>query len=120
LECHTLAPFVHYLPQRYRRPLLRNCTLWGLLARPTPAQVDEFLASTRLLSFEEMQLLFPDCTILVERFAGLAKSYIAFRPIGKMGEPNLTAASREAACFADKRRGREFADLQIRRANLQA
>ena len=81
VECHTFEPFLHYLPNQYRKPILRNGTIWGLLTRPTPAEVDEFLASTRLLTFREMKELFPDCTIIVERFAGLPKSYIAFRPV---------------------------------------
>jgi hypothetical protein len=35
----------------------------------------------RLLTHREMQILFPDCVILRERFCGLTKSYIAARGI---------------------------------------
>lgn len=80
IECHTLDPVVHYFPVQWQRRLLRHATIWGWLTRPTPIQVDDYLRSTRLLSREEMQELFPDCTILMERFAGLTKSYIAYRP----------------------------------------
>jgi hypothetical protein len=68
VECHTLDPFFHLLPKS-----------WRWLSRPTQAEVDEFLETTRLLTYREMQELFPDCTILIERFAGIPKSFIAYR-----------------------------------------
>lgn len=80
IEPHLLAPFIHWLPAAWQRPLIRNFTGWGWLTRPTPGKVDAFLAEVRLLTFAEMQTLFPDCTILRERFLGMTKSYIAFRP----------------------------------------
>lgn len=80
IEPHLLAPFVHYLPKGWQRPLLRWFTVWGWVAKPTPAQVDAFLAEVRLLSFGEMQTLFPDCRIEREKFLWLfTKSYIAVR-----------------------------------------
>jgi hypothetical protein len=79
IEPHLIAPFVHWLPKKFRRPLIRNCTLRGWLDRPSPAAVEAFLADVRLLTFDEMRALFPDCTILRERFFGLTKSYIATR-----------------------------------------
>lgn len=79
IEPHLLAPFVHWLPRRTQRGLIRWATGWGWLTRPTPAQVDEFLAEVRLLTRREMTELFPDCEILTERFLGLPKSYIAVR-----------------------------------------
>jgi len=33
----------------------------------------------RLLTYSEMKQLFPDCTILKERFLGFTKSYVAVR-----------------------------------------
>jgi len=42
--------------------------------------VDAFLAEVRLLTYREMQQLFPDCRIERERFLWLfTKSYIAVR-----------------------------------------
>lgn len=79
IEPHLLAPFVHWLPGRWQRRLIRNFTGWGWLTRPTAAQVDAFLAEVRLLTRAEMQVLFPDCEILEEKFLGLTKSYIAVR-----------------------------------------
>jgi hypothetical protein len=89
VECHTLDPFFHMLPKKWRRHILRNGTLWGWLNRPSQAEVDEFLETTRLLTYSEMQELFPDCTILVERLAGIPKSFIAYRPLPADSKQNL-------------------------------
>jgi hypothetical protein len=58
---------------------MRNFTLRGWIDRPGPDDVEAFLQEVRLLTFAEMQVLFPDCTILREQFFGLTKSYIAVR-----------------------------------------
>ena len=79
VEPHLITPFVHYLPKRWQRRLLRNFTVWGWLARPSQEAVDRFLAETRLLDHEEMRRLFPDCEIRRERFLGFTKSYVAVR-----------------------------------------
>lgn len=79
VEPHLLAPFVHWLPPRTQRGLLRWFTPWGWMTRPSPAEVDGFLAEVRLLTRAEMRELFPDCEILTERFLGWPKSYIAVR-----------------------------------------
>jgi SAM-dependent methyltransferase len=80
VEPHLLAPFVHWLPRRWQRRLLRRFTLWGWLSRPGPERVERFLEETRLLGLREMRALFPDCEIRRERFLGLTKSYVAVRP----------------------------------------
>ncbi len=79
IETHLLAPFVHFLPISVQAKLLRNFTGWGLLTRPTQTEVDEFLATTNLLTKADMQRLFPDHEIVVERFLGIPKSYVAIR-----------------------------------------
>ena len=82
IEPHLLAPFIHYLPKNWQRPLLRWFTLWGWITKPTPAQVDAFLAEVRLLTRSEMQTLFPDCRIEREKFLWLfTKSYVAVRDL---------------------------------------
>lgn len=86
IEPHYLTPFVHWLPKPMRRRMLRWCSVWGLLTRPTQEKVDEQVNEIRLLSKREMRQLFPDCRILVERFCLWPKAYIAVRdadPVGR-------------------------------------
>ena len=82
-EPHYLTPFFHWFPIGWQRVLARNFTIWGLLERPSRGQVEERLNEIRLLSFSEMQELFPDCHILCERFLGMPKCYIAVRQRGR-------------------------------------
>lgn len=80
IEPHYLTPFIHYLPRSFQKKILRWFTLWGWIQRPTPAQINEMVETTRLLRKSEMLELFPDCEIITERLFGvLPKSYIAFR-----------------------------------------
>jgi len=76
---HTVGAFVHWLPKRWQRRLIRWCTPWGLIDRPSQAAIDALLAEIDLLTVAEMRALFPDATILKERFLGLTKSIIAVR-----------------------------------------
>jgi hypothetical protein len=51
------------------------------MLRPTSEDVSQRVDELRLLTYREMQELFPDCEIRRERFLGLTKSYIAVRPV---------------------------------------
>jgi hypothetical protein len=79
IEPHYMAPVIHWLPRSIRVRLLRNFTLWGLITRPGPEKVKESVREIRLLDRGEMEVLFPDCEILEERFLGMTKSLIALR-----------------------------------------
>lgn len=79
IEPHYLTPFVHWLPREWQRKILRNCSFWGIVERPSQAQVDEMVDEVRLLSKREVRELFPDCQILIEWFLCFPKSYIAVR-----------------------------------------
>lgn len=79
VEPHLITPVIHYFPKSWQRRLLRWCSVWGWVTKPTPRQVEEFLQEVRLLTYDEMKALFPDCQILRERFCGFTKSYIAVR-----------------------------------------
>jgi 2-polyprenyl-3-methyl-5-hydroxy-6-metoxy-1,4-benzoquinol methylase len=79
MEPHLLAPFVHFLPRRVLRRVVRYGTGWGWLTKPTQEQVDACLRSIRLLTKAEMKQLFPDADIIEEKFMGLTKSFIAVR-----------------------------------------
>ena len=79
IEPHLLTPFIHFLPRSLQARLLRHCTVWGLMTKPTPDQVTGFLDEVRLLSYREMRELFPDCEIHREKFLWFTKSYVAVR-----------------------------------------
>lgn len=87
IESHLLTPFIHYLPVAARVKLLRRFTTWGVLTKPSPQQVQAFLAEVRLLSAADMHALFPDCTLVRERVIGLSKSYIAVRDADAPASP---------------------------------
>ena len=74
IEPHLMAPLVHFLPRTWQRRLSRHFTLWGLIARPTTQQLDDFHATTRLLDTREMRRLFPNTVMEKERVLGLTKS----------------------------------------------
>jgi ubiquinone/menaquinone biosynthesis C-methylase UbiE len=76
---HTVGAFLHWLPKRYHRKLVRWCTLWGLVDRPSQAQIDALLEEVELLTEHDMRALFPDAKIVKERFLGMTKSIIALR-----------------------------------------
>lgn len=84
IEPHFVAPFFHYLPLGWRLRLARNFTFWGWLARPSPVFVDSIVREIRLLGPREFRSFFPGGELVVERFAGLAKSLIAVRTHGKL------------------------------------
>ena len=80
LEPHYLTLFVHWLPRKFRRFLIRWVSPRIWLQPTTKEQIDEMVETTRLLTKSEMRKLFPDCKIYTERFLGfIPKSYIAFR-----------------------------------------
>ena len=83
VEQHLLTPLVHWLPKRWQRAIVRRGTVWSALTRPTPDRrdfyIDHFLRDIRLLSFRQVQELFPGARIIRERFLGITKSLIACR-----------------------------------------
>lgn len=78
-EPHLLTPFVHWLPVKIRKKMIRNFTFWGLLQRPSVAQCERFISEVCLLNAREMTGLFPRSEIHVEKFAGMPKSIIAMK-----------------------------------------
>lgn len=79
VEPHFVTLFLHWFSPSLRRRLLRLFSLWGWLARPRPEAVAAAVAEVRLLTLKEFKHLFPDSRIIVERWLGLPKSYIAYR-----------------------------------------
>jgi len=79
-EPHLLTPFIHWLPLKMQRKLMKNFTIWGILTRPSQAYIDNFLNERVLLNYKEFKQLFPDAIIYKEKFLWLfTKSYIAIK-----------------------------------------
>ncbi len=95
IEPHLVAPFLHWLPFRVARRLVRYASMWGLVTRPSQQQVDALLASIRLLSFREVRELFAGCEIRRERTLGLTKSFIIARrvPGGSASQARTSTSS---------------------------
>jgi hypothetical protein len=72
IEAHCGMPFWWYYPQSLRNHFL---TRWR---KKLPAWTD-MVEGTRVLSRDQIEELFPDAEIHVERFFGIPKSYVAFR-----------------------------------------
>ena len=95
VEPHLITPFIHWLPRAWLTyPLVRYCTIWGWLAKPSPSYVQNFISTTRLLTRADMQRLFPDCEIQSERFLFMTKSFIAVRRRRATAAPRVRSSSR--------------------------
>ena len=80
IEPHFLAPFVHWMPRRWRPFVVQYFTPRGWASKGNKEGIQEIVDWTRLISKREMAELFPDCRILVEYLVPLIpKSYIAVR-----------------------------------------
>lgn len=82
IEPHFLGLGIHWLPARRQPFAARWLSVRGWIDRTETEKLSK-PGTIRLLSRQEMQELFPDCTIDVERFLGLPKSYIARRQIAQ-------------------------------------
>ncbi len=81
IEPHFITPFLHYLPRRLARPLLRVFSLRAWLRRGDNVDLRTLAKELRLLSYREVKELFPDCEIHRERWLGMTKSFILLRRV---------------------------------------
>lgn len=88
IEPHLIAPFIHWLPFPVLRRLVRWCSVWGWVNRPSQAVIDEFVRDIRLLNRREAEMLFPGCDIGEERFLGMTKSFVITRRAAGMRSAN--------------------------------
>lgn len=79
VEPHYVAPFIHWLPKDRQRLFARNFTLYGILGRPSPQDIEQLTAELRLLSVREMGGLFAEGQVMTENVLGLPKSIIAYK-----------------------------------------
>jgi ubiquinone/menaquinone biosynthesis C-methylase UbiE len=75
-EPHYITPFIHWLPKDLQKKLLRNFSLWGLITRADQQYIDNVVEQNRLLSLAEIEELFPNCTIVKEKFLFMTKAYL--------------------------------------------
>jgi hypothetical protein len=94
IEPHALMPFVHWFPWKIRKMLIKLSPV-ALMWKGEVSDFYGIMKETRLLKKSEMQSLFPDCTILTEKFLGFSKSYIAYRD-GFTAERNSAPAATES------------------------
>jgi hypothetical protein len=86
LEAHTGMPFWWLYPDGLRQYFLRG---WK---RKLPAWT-EFIEGTRVLSKKRMRELFPEAQVLVERYFGIPKSYVAWFSASQPVARAMVAAS---------------------------
>ncbi len=79
IESHFLTVFVHYLPWRIARKLIRFCSFRGFFRSGDNVNLNQLARELRLLDYKKMQTLFPDCEIHREKWFGFTKSLIAIR-----------------------------------------
>src|SRR5580704_14354903 len=74
VEPHLLTPLIHFLPRRWQRPIVRRFTVWQWMERPSEDRrafyIEHYLKDIRLLSHSDMSRLFPDATVIRERWLG--------------------------------------------------
>jgi ubiquinone/menaquinone biosynthesis C-methylase UbiE len=75
IEPHFVLPFIHWLPRRLGRYLVR-LSPWALLSRPSRAKQDDYFAEVDLLSRSDVERLFPGRRVFAERFIGLPKAWL--------------------------------------------
>ena len=80
LEPHCMTPFFHWLPRRLKVWLVRHATLGHWPQAKNRQQAEFMVDSARLLTRQQMQILFPAARIIRERILGLPKSLIAVSP----------------------------------------
>jgi methyltransferase family protein len=83
VEPHLGTLFLHWFPRLLQKYfVVRYCTLWGLLNKPTRSTAAKSIANIRLLARRDLKRLFPNAEILPEKFLFLTKSYVAIRRPG--------------------------------------
>jgi len=95
VDTHTLAPFIHWFPQRIFRRLVRFSPRL-VLFKSSRRELEDF-RNLRLLARRDLQELFPGAQIIQERFWGIPKSLIAVSSLPSEDRKNGDAQSEKAA-----------------------
>jgi hypothetical protein len=79
VEPYFVAVFGHYLPWSVAKRLIRFCSFRGLFRSGENVNLGRLTGELGLLSFRQVNGLFPDCEIHREKLFGLTKSFIVVR-----------------------------------------
>jgi hypothetical protein len=79
IEPHFIGPSLPCIPRPLQRNIFRHVSVRGILRKRDHVGIDALFEEVRLLTLSEMRELFPDCTMLREKFCGLTKSFVALR-----------------------------------------
>lgn len=80
LEPHFLVPFFQFFPQQLQIALLQRFDLGWYSRIPDRQLAAQHVCSHRLLTEDEMRILFPDGEVYKEMVMGMVKSLIAYGP----------------------------------------
>jgi len=78
VEPHFQFPGFQFLPVAMRVALLRRFDLGWYERCPDAGAARREIEAIRLLTRRDVQKLFPEATLFVERYVGLAKSFVAY------------------------------------------
>ena len=78
MEPHFLFPYFQYLPVEMRAQLVNRFDMGWYKKIPDMGSARREVESIQLLTRRGLMNLFPGAAIYVERFAGLAKSFVAY------------------------------------------
>jgi len=78
IEPHFLFPFFQFLPLSIRVWMVRQFNMGWYRRISDYKEARELVESVRLLKKGELIALFPDATIIPEKFMGMTKSYMVF------------------------------------------
>ncbi len=79
IEPHWVFPFFQYLPFSFKVYLTNNFNLGHIKKIKNKEKAIQQVKEIRLLTLREMQNLFPNAKIYLEKFLGLNKSFIAYK-----------------------------------------
>lgn len=100
IEPHLMTPFIHWLPLSWRYKLLKHFTVWGLIAKPSDAEVEDALSTTHLIGTSELLRLFPGATLEREHFLGMTKSIAVWGGETSTASPSSAHVLRNVAISA--------------------
>jgi len=78
IEPHFLFPFFQFLPMKIKVLLIQHFSLGWMGQQKNVADATAVANSIRLLKRKELELLFPDSTILEEKIMGLTYSFLVY------------------------------------------